>query len=297
MNYYDNPEFNYEASKIGFKNYDSIYDYNSQNINSRLNKLEYYKNEYKALLLTMSDFYFDINNIKKEFDRIKIEYINDKNKNSTYTSAFYNDILRYGNFKITINKYAKTNVSLLESLIHEYRHHLTCINNQYTLKNDILKIRSGFKFTIKNIKTNEVVREAAILNEVYNTYLTSIIMNNIFAMKKVDIKNVSFKNYLDSLKLTSPDGIYKTSSYYDMICLSYPLLMCDEITNLADMCSIKGNIEEFINRFNNEFDYIITYSELANTMDRIFKDNNIIDISNYKKAMEEINYTYRKNRH
>lgn len=188
-----------------------------------------------------------------------------------------------------VGDYLATPALKLEMLVHEFRHALTgYYNTNKLLDKNTYYMRSGMNETIyhrnDNIKeklTAEVI--GLTIDEVTNTYISSMLVNRISSLKKFKIQNPSLYNYLSSLKTKQQDGLYRSIGYKLEVKLLYPLLLVDNFLNTVDYHEFDGEIE-LVKEYIETYTALSDYREFSDLLDQIHKGN-----SQYEKEAKEGN--------
>ena len=248
------------------------------------NELELNKNRLILATILFNNRYGDLTNRIKESN---IEYL----ENTLYT---YNGCCKYsieGNHltedQILINVYNRDNYDIQATLIHELRHHLVAHSEKLSGRYLIAQ-RGLYELTIDLFKYTSF-KTGIGLEELYNSYITELMLNEIPNIRNTNINNESFKNYITNL------GYKEYKSYREFVNFFMPLLSLEELTNFIDKETFNGNIDKIETEFNICFSNIIKYEQLKRMVDYLFTHHNDERMKNeMKKNLDEINKTYKK---
>lgn len=186
---------------------------------------------------------------------------------------------------ILVNIYNRTLFEVQATLIHELRHHLVK-HSEKIIKNKLVGQRGLQTITVDLFKMSSI-REGIGLEEIYNTYITELMVNNIKKYKNQN--NTTFDKYVNSLG----DGPYV--AYKELMEICMPLLKMDKFTNFVDIETYKGNIDKIENKFNDHFKEIMTYNQLKKYVDYLmYNIKNPYGLNDFKSSLNEINKTYQK---
>ena len=131
------------------------------------------------------------------------------------------------------------------------------------------------------------IREGIGLEEIYNTYITGKMVNNIKKYKNQN--NTPFDNYVNNLG----EGPYV--AYKELMEICMPLLTIEKFTDFVDFETYKGNIDKIENKFNDYFKQIMTYNQLKKYVDYLlYNIKNPYGLDDFKSSLNEINKTYTK---
>ena len=191
------------------------------------------------------------------------------------------------------SKQMATPTLILEMLMHEIRHILMgYYNSNIILDDNINYCRTGLHeikyYPIIGSNDNYNIQEIGkILDEIYNTYATELLINRIIRFKKYNIQNQKLKIYLDSIMTHQPDNIYRSIGYNSMIRLFLPLLINKTLFDLVNYHQFDGQIQiikDFIEHNSN----LCNYEELNTLIDQIFSDNNQYETKRQENDMDFI---------
>ena len=262
-----------------------MYNDNIITLNKLYNEeLELNKNRLILATLLFNNRYGDLTNRIKESS---IEYLN----NNLCT---YNGCCKYsleGNHlsedQIIVNVFERHNYDIQGTLIHELRHHLVSHSEEFNGRYLIAK-RGLSELTIDLFKYTSY-KTGIGLEELYNSYITELMLNDIPKIKNTNINNESFKNYINNI------GFNQYKSYREFVDFFMPLLTLEELTNFVDKETFKGNINKIESEFNICFSKIIKYEQLKKMADYLFTHYNDERMKNeMKKNLDEINKIYKK---
>jgi len=177
-----------------------------------------------------------------------------------------------------VGNYLATPVLKLEMLTHEVRHALMgYYNTNILLDENTYYMRSGVQetFYLRDDNARECfsTKEIGItLDEITNTFITELLVNRIMSLKKYKIENNNLRNYLNSLKVSQPDGMYRAIGYNSEVKLLYPLLLNEMFVDLFNQHQFDGElgiIKEFIENSTS----ICKYEEFCGLLDTILENN------------------------
>lgn len=213
------------------------------NINSFLNK-------YITFVNKISDYYNYDNNIRHLlylivpgfvakygisneksilvcFEKVRI-YISGTEDN-TVTATFNRILRRNGNNYYTekyvvLNQYKKASfTNMFDNIIHEFNHAVNSLNNEISLDDKYIKLRTGLCYLVYDRKNMKFLYKSneSFLEEVINTEQTEEIINIINSFGNYTIENVEFNNTLHVLKNEIVGNNYISDSY------AFQSLVCD----------------------------------------------------------------------
>lgn len=265
---------------------------NQENINNFLNKYidfvdkisslyDYDSNIRHLLYLIVPAFVtkYDISYEKaiiKCFEETKI-YVSGT-EDDTVTATF-NRILKkkdsnyYTEKYIILNQYKNASfTNLIDNIVHEFNHAINSINNEITIEEKYIKLRTGLSYLIYDRETMNYIckSDAIFLEEVLNTKQSEEIINIIASFGNYNILNIEFSNLLYTLKNEIGRGGYVSSAYL------FQSLICDiliknktfypTISNLR----FKGYIEDIPVLFDNVIDKVGSYKYLNSLLKDIY---------------------------
>lgn len=216
---------------------------NQGNINNFLNK-------YISFVNKISDYYNYDNNIRHLlyliipgfvakygisneksilvcFEKVRI-YISGTEDN-TVTATFNRILRRNGNNYYTekyvvLNQYKKASfTNMFDNIIHEFNHAVNSLNNEISLDDKYIKLRTGLCYLVYDRKNMKFLYKSneSFLEEVINTEQTEEIINIINSFGNYTIENVEFNNTLHVLKNEIVGNNYISDSY------AFQSLVCD----------------------------------------------------------------------
>lgn len=201
-----------------------------------------------------------------------------------------------------VDEYLVTPVYKLELLAHEVRHALMGYYNTNLLLDDntyYLRVGLSETYYTKNGDFNESHNSKVIgrtLEEITNTYITELLVNRIMSFKKYKIENNNLRMYLNSLKVSQPEGRYVSESYNDVVRLLYPLLLDEMFINLVNQHQFDGEISVIKNFIENNNNYC-SYLEFCNLLDVIMEDNRKYELEVLRNNISFVNnHIYNINR-
>lgn len=172
---------------------------------------------------------------------------------------------------IILNRYKKVPlVDLIDSLIHEFNHAINSINNEITIDQDYIYLRSGIahmtydKETLKPVpsKFNEI-----ILEEVLNTIQTEQIINVILSWAKYheNIKNNELNNmlYVLNAEITTK---YTSKAYMLETFVSKELVKNKTFIYTLEKLRFAGDISNIESWFDNITGTSNSYKTLCNKL-------------------------------
>lgn len=268
----------------GYSNVESVYDFlplycYNDDINKKIKNVDIKKENkefeiiLKLIAIVFTDMYKEKDLIEQALNNIDIHFcdvINEKNKTDImgkYMPRMYNDDKTYSNEYIVIaNRINNDNIpriSKLLNLIHELRHHIVSLKNNYIYEDDLFYQRIGFSEKVK--QNNLIYSFGTLLDELYNEYISEILINNIMSMKHLTIDDSEVKKVLYSFRNPEEKGYYKNLAYYEDMYLLHPILRCNDVTNQINMLTFQGEIEQVKQIFSDTFK--INYYEFAKNLE------------------------------
>lgn len=245
------------------------------NINSFLNK-------YITFVNKISDYYNYDNNIRHLlylivpgfvakygisneksilvcFEKVRI-YISGTEDN-TVTATFNRILRRNGNNYYTekyvvLNQYKKASfTNMFDNIIHEFNHAVNSLNNEISLDDKYIKLRTGLCYLVYDRKNMRFLYKSneSFLEEVINTEQTEEIINIINSFGNYTIENVEFNNTLHVLKNEIVGNNYISDSY------AFQSLVCDILMKNKTFYPTISNLrfKGFVNDIPIMFDGII----------------------------------------
>lgn len=245
------------------------------NINSFLNK-------YITFVNKISDYYNYDNNIRHLlylivpgfvakygisneksilvcFEKVRI-YISGTEDN-TVTATFNRILRRNGNNYYTekyvvLNQYKKASfTNMFDNIIHEFNHAVNSLNNEISLDDKYIKLRTGLCYLVYDRKNMKFLYKSneSFLEEVINTEQTEEIINIINSFGNYTIENVEFNNTLHVLKNEIVGNNYISDSY------AFQSLVCDILMKNKTFYPTISNLrfKGFVNDIPIMFDGII----------------------------------------
>ena len=245
------------------------------NINSFLNK-------YITFVNKISDYYNYDNNIRHLlylivpgfvakygisneksilvcFEKVRI-YISGTEDN-TVTATFNRILRRNGNNYYTekyvvLNQYKKASfTNMFDNIIHEFNHAVNSLNNEISLDDKYIKLRTGLCYLVYDRKNMRFLYKSneSFLEEVINTEQTEEIINIINSFGNYTIENVEFNNTLHVLKNEIVGNNYISDSY------AFQSLVCDILMKNKNFYTTISNLrfKGFVNDIPIMFDGII----------------------------------------
>ena len=177
-----------------------------------------------------------------------------------------------------VDKLFATPVLILEMLAHEIRHALMgYYNTNLLLDSNTYYIRSGLQEVYysknENLKEQFTIKKiGTILDEIFNTYITELLVNRIFSLKKYKIENDNLRLFLNSIKTSQSDGKYRTIGYNSEVKLLYPLLLDEMFVHLVNHHQFDGKIS-IVKSFIESNTDICDYQTLCNLLDDVYNGN------------------------
>lgn len=245
------------------------------NINSFLNK-------YITFVNKISDYYNYDNNIRHLlylivpgfvakygisneksilvcFEKVRI-YISGTEDNTV--TATFNRILKkndnnyYTEKYVVLNQYRKASfTNMFDNIIHEFNHAVNSLNNEISLDDKYIKLRTGLCYLVYDRKNMKFLYKSneSFLEEVINTEQTEEIINIINSFGNYTIENVEFNNTLHVLKNEIVGNNYISDSY------AFQSLVCDILMKNKTFYPTISNLrfKGFVNDIPIMFDGII----------------------------------------
>lgn len=215
--------------------------------------------------------------ILNTFENVKI-VINDT-EDSQNIASFNRKIIKLNNKyelekKIILNRYKKESlVNLIDSLVHEFNHAMNSINNEMTIEQDYIYLRSGItciKYDKETLKKVPLKFNGLILEEVLNTIQTEQIINVILSWAKYHekIKNNELNNmlYVLNREITTK---YTSKAYMLETFISKELVKNKTFIYTLEKLRFTGDISDIENWFDNITGTINSYKKLCNKLDQL----------------------------
>lgn len=241
--------------------------------------------------------------IEKCFSLVPI-LIDDKQDQVYQAYYFSKPIVEEGNYTvlkgIVLNNYHNIGLmQLLDNLVHEFNHAINSMQNELTIRQDIL-VRTGIVYNYFDKKSLLFIRKSdeSILEEVINTKQTESIIDVIHAFSNYQINNSTVQSTLYSI-YHAIDSNYRSNSYFLESFVCQRLLQNKAFLSIMEKLRFEGQLQD-IHGF---FDTIVgkdgsllalskyleqsleLQKQLSNT--KLFRKNKINKIRNInQKAME-----------
>lgn len=206
------------------------------------------------------------------FKNTKIVISKEENK---YVKAFYTSIPSYVGNDIVTNKFIIINnyknislVNLIDSLIHEFNHAVNSYNNEISIKDNTLYLRTGLTYVsyeIPSLKSLEKL-PTYMLEEIINTKQTESIIDIIKNYK--DTSNQFISNIVYSLN-NETNNQYRSNAYYLETQILDKLLNNKTFMSTLENLRITGNISDIKDWFDN-------ISGIKDSYDSMIKKLNLI---------------------
>ena len=247
-------------------------------------ELEINKNRLILATLLFNNRYGDLTDRIKDS---KITYINDEKFQSNGCCKYSLEGNHLSEDQILVKIYDRHNFDIQGTLIHELRHHLVAHSEKFDGRYLIAK-RGLNELTIDLFRYTSF-KVGIGLEELYNSYITELMLKDIPNIKNTNIKDESFQNYINNI------GNKKYRAYREFVDFFMPLLTLEELTNFIDKETFNGNIDKIESEFNICFSNIIKYEQLKRMVDYLFThrhDERMKD--EMSKNINEINKVYKK---
>ncbi|MBQ2408299.1 MAG: hypothetical protein II309_02590 [Bacilli bacterium] len=242
-------------------------------------------NNYRLILATLlfNERYNE--DLSQRIKDSEIEYFNNNLGTFNGCCKYSLEGNKFTEDSILVNIYNRNLFDIQATLIHELRHHL--VKHTEKLENNNLIAQRGLQTIKVNLLKMTSIREGIGLEEIYNTYITGKMVNNIKKYKNQN--NTPFDNYVNSLG----EGPY--IAYKELMEICMPLLTIEKFTDFVDFETYKGNIDKIENKFNDYFKQIMTYNQLKKYVDYLlYNIKNPYGLDDFKSSLNEINKTYTK---
>lgn len=150
-------------------------------------------------------------------------------------------------------------IEFLNNFLHEFRHALT--SNMFDI---------GLR------KDNNYIN----IEEVYNTYFTEILINNLISLNYYDIHDYRIKRYLKKIK---QEYYYHSPGYREEMILTNPVILNKELSEEINRLSFKCENEKARNIFPEFIKYATLLDEISNILDTRIGNNEIEKILAFKE--------------
>lgn len=150
-------------------------------------------------------------------------------------------------------------IEFLNNFLHEFRHALT--SNMFDI---------GLR------KDNNYIN----IEEVYNTYFTEILINNLISLNYYDIHDYRIKRYLKKIK---QEYYYHSPAYREEMILTNPVILNKELSEEINRLSFKCENEKARNIFPEFIKYATLLDEISNILDTRIGNNEIEKILAFKE--------------
>ena len=150
-------------------------------------------------------------------------------------------------------------VELLNNFLHEFRHVLT--SNMFDI---------GLR------KDNNYIS----IEEVYNTYFTEILINNLISLNYYDINDYKIKYYLKKIK---QEYYYHSPAYREEMLITNPVILNKELSEEINRLSFKCENEKARNIFPEFIQYATSLDEISNILNTRIGVNEIEKILAFKQ--------------
>lgn len=202
--------------------------------------------------------------------KILISDKTDKNINAYYTSIpTYQDNKLITTKFIVLNNYQNISLpSLLDNLVHEFNHAINSYNQEITIKDNTLFLRTGLTHASYLLPTLTPIKKDSsyILEEILNTNQTEQIINII--KNYHDEENTSINNTIYALN-NETNSTYTSKSYYLENLLLKRILENKTFISTLNNLRITGNVEDIEYWFNNITNIKNSYNLLNNYLENI----------------------------
>lgn len=248
----------------------------------------------ECLFTVLSDIdiveYNDLSpNLKSDIPSSTIAFvIYDNGKNNLTENKIEKKPVLVYNKKISVGDdqfQIPTNALLYEILSHELFHLITSyVKIAENTSNNIFINRVGISesITSKDEIGINTISNSIIMNEIYTVHLTSIQINNMLTInRQYNIKNAKISSIFKTFNL---EGRYVPLGYNELLKLSEPILVIEELNELVRFESFYGNIrnvEDFFNKYLIKSDY----KQLNELLESIY--NNFENIARFNDEQFE----------
>lgn len=222
--------------------------------------------------------------------------------------AYYTSIPSYQNNNIITTKYIVIQnyekislIQLLDNLVHEFNHAINSYNQETTIKENILYLRTGLTYATYSLPSLSPLKKEStyILEEILNTNQTEEIINIIKSYH--DPSNQELNNTIYSINSETSTN-YTSKSYYLENTILKELLKNKTFISTLNNLRISGNIQDIeywfdnITNINNSYQLLNKYLLQIITLEKelstkkIFKNKLINKIKNtISKTIDIIN--------
>lgn len=147
---------------------------------------------------------------------------------------------------IVLNNYQNISLlQLIDNLVHEFNHAINSINQELTIIDDKLYIRTGLTAIIYNKNNLTVIgkQDNSILEEIINTKQSEMIIDIINSLSNYEINNSSVVSTLYSIK-NSIENSYQSNAYLLQSLVCKNLIENKTFFSTIENLRFKGNVND-----------------------------------------------------
>ena len=147
---------------------------------------------------------------------------------------------------IVLNNYQNISLlQLIDNLVHEFNHAINSINQELTIIDDKLYIRTGLTAIIYNKNNLTVIgkQDNSILEEIINTKQSEMIIDIINSLSNYEINNSTVVSTLYSIK-NSIENSYQSNAYLLQSLVCKNLIENKTFFSTIENLRFKGNVND-----------------------------------------------------